>query len=468
MSLFLVYLLILVFPLDIWAVFTIGGRGVKLFWIVGLLLIFVFVVNVCLGRQRVKITLPGKAIIIFNIVALLSIVKLITVSASTLQWLDFLSEWLQLVLYTLLFFVITSLSWTRSHVITLLKLWVSVAVVLSLYGIYQIFARFLDLPLAYLPFANPSLDGGLFTRSGPPIGAFYRISSVFIEPAYFAGYLLSPLLFVAILWMLRKEYENLSGQNKIALLGALITLFVAFSFAFSMAVSAVLAGVIAVALFNKSLTIQITKCIAVAFLIIVALSFALKPVFKDNFAVAVFERTRAHFVSPPEPEKTTQPASPYAKTSVGNRTKRARAGLEVWKRSPIIGVGLNNFSYYFPEDVKGLIHNGVIQILAELGLLGLVAFGFVLGSVLLSIRKSLSRLSNFPEKVFIIAFYYILWARVFHFFIALNWIRNTIWMDISMAVLLLHWLHNQKGEANSKISVPSHQISETECQKCGE
>jgi O-antigen ligase len=87
-------------------------------------------------------------------------------------------------------------------------------------------------------------------------------------------------------------------------------------------------------------------------------------------------------------------------TAVQIRLELARSSLRMVAEDPLFGVGIGQFyerslHYISPEllaifpQPRENAHNNFLQILAELGVLGLLAFAAVLGGVLLSIRRAL-------------------------------------------------------------------------------
>jgi O-antigen ligase len=64
-------------------------------------------------------------------------------------------------------------------------------------------------------------------------------------------------------------------------------------------------------------------------------------------------------------------------------------GLRVFVAHPVLGVGLGQFINYDPTDRKGawnVTHNAVLQVAAELGIVGLVPFLFVVGRAVLAVK----------------------------------------------------------------------------------
>lgn len=67
-----------------------------------------------------------------------------------------------------------------------------------------------------------------------------------------------------------------------------------------------------------------------------------------------------------------------ADTSTQNRVGLIREAINVWFKHPVFGVGLNNFSAY--QDIGGLMyysHCNYVEMLADLGLVGLILYYFM-------------------------------------------------------------------------------------------
>lgn len=109
-----------------------------------------------------------------------------------------------------------------------------VAVLVSLYAIYQFFAREYQLPFAYLRLANPSLladrqMGGTYYTGG----VFYRTSSLFSEPSHLGMYL-ADVIFIVALPLLYSVSENVLFDSRRMNIGVLSVVTVAFMIAYSL------------------------------------------------------------------------------------------------------------------------------------------------------------------------------------------------------------------------------------------
>lgn len=102
----------------------------------------------------------------------------------------------------------------------------------------------------------------------------------------------------------------------------------------------------------------------------------------------------------------------FRDSSAGHRTVMAAAGLELFERNPVIGVGwrrsedpevigdpgLNGElrarfpatrNEFFPDVTPASVHNAYVQVMADLGAIGLGLFLFMLASVGLGVRRVL-------------------------------------------------------------------------------
>jgi len=439
LSLFLLlYLLLISLPFDIFPILSLGARGVKPIWFTGFFFVIVFLLHVFSGEQTIRKNTIGNFILAFNIIALFSLINL--VNGSKAQLMDFFTLWFRLPLFTLIFFAITSLNLTDIQIKKVLRFWIGIAFVLSIYAIYQVFARMFELPFAYISILNPSLRPHEFavTRGGA-FGSFIRPSSVFAEPSFFGNYLVSPLLLMGILWLYRKDIGNFLFQSTIANSIVFTTIVAGFLLTFAMGTYITLTLTILVAFFNKKLSKKILRFAVIILILLVIIGFALEPFLDVNFMEIVAIRALAHILEIANPIDFDL-QSPYAKNSVSIRLERAGTAFAVWLENPITGVGLNNFGYYYPSGVARRIHSGFIQSLVEMGIFGLLGFLAIFVITLTTIRRHIHRIAaNNPAKIILTAFYCIIWAKLFGLLMSQGWANEGFWIDLSVAVLVLYW-----------------------------
>ncbi|MFB6273381.1 MAG: O-antigen ligase family protein [Salinibacter sp.] len=430
-------------PFDIWALVTVADRGIKPIWAVGALFIAAVFVNLCSGRLKLKVSATGTALLIFNVIALLSLANLVNTSPSHL--VDFGSLWVQLAFVTLLFFTVTSLDLSEAQFRRVLQVWIGLAFVLSLYALYQVAARPLDLPLAYLPILNPSMGGGPITRGGAAFGPFVRPSSVFAEPSFFGSYLISPLFLTAMFWLYRERVGGFLFPHRLASWLVFVTIALAFLFTFSMGAYAAVGGAILIMLLNGRL---LPKLVTYGILLILGLAligWATELMVGTNFTRVAVVRGAALVSSLDNPTEGADIESPYARTgSLKKRFQRARAGLTVWAEQPLTGVGLNNFAHYYPDDVAPRLHTGLVQALAEMGVIGALGLGALFMAAFAQLRRGVQLANMRPyEWAVLISFYYSLWAFAIDILIARGWAFESFWFTLALAILALHWAIGQ-------------------------
>lgn len=89
-----------------------------------------------------------------------------------------------------------------------------------------------------------------------------------------------------------------------------------------------------------------------------------------------------------------------AQASAEGRTKGFLRGLELYKGSPILGIGPDNFRYSWPGMATGPnVHNVYGQVLSELGTAGVLSFGLLLWLLYRQNRRIVTRFQRLaPQK----------------------------------------------------------------------
>jgi len=120
-----------------------------------------------------------------------------------------------------------------------------------------------------------------------------------------------------------------------------------------------------------------------------------------------------------------------------------RSGIEVFKTSPIIGIGPDSYRKLCPEIVGDSAaarchthpHNFVIQILAETGVVGLCFYLLLVGSMITAcwhaVRRQNSDFLAIAGVVVPIAFFFPLQSNNDFFG---QWINIFMWTSIAMAM----------------------------------
>jgi O-antigen ligase len=279
---------------------------------------------------------------------------------------------------------------------SIMKFWVVLALILNIFAIYQIIARATDLPLAWIEFNNVSFARG--STEGPAdeirqlslhYGNFYRATSIFSEPSalgafnsYILAFLLVPFVF------------NLKHYIKSKTLIVTTMIFTALGTFFTFSLTAILGAFSIMGGFLIMRKIQhLTRflVILVSFFVIIILADSL---FAENMGISVVELFTKRI------EGILNISRGDDKMVVGEsfnvRRLSAKKALEVWKAYPILGIGAG-LSYKNKINDLEFSDFTVFSILAEYGIVGLIAF-LVFFTSLMMIAYRLARMKYDSKK----------------------------------------------------------------------
>ncbi|MCD6468891.1 MAG: O-antigen ligase family protein [Thermoplasmata archaeon] len=433
----LLYFLIVAMPFFSFPPFCVSTNATTVFridWAVGALLVLVFLGEVLLGKQKVKINRVGKAVLALNVIAILTLFDLFntgTFHSAFSSLYNFATLEFQLIFATLLFFAISNLDVSKGELKRILQVWVGTAFLISLYGIYQTFARNFGLPGGYI--------GGLTHGYGPSgFAGFIRPSAFFREASWFGNYLIAPIILTTLAVYYKKSHMLFQRNSRNIL--ALSVLITGFFLSFSLAAYAILDGIVTLSLLNRYLRGRTVKTALIFLVAIIGTSFLLQYSGID-FIHIVAERVKGVYYDIFQPSKAI--SSPAAKNSFNIRFARIIMGLRVWLDHPLLGVGLNNYSFY------GIEYGGVqfwttdsfwVQSLAEGGILFLGALVFVHVLALTQLKRYIRKAHGNDQFLYTTgtAFYYIIWAQVLSGFLTYSWISMFWWVNLSLACLVMY------------------------------
>lgn len=365
-------------------------------------------------------------VLLFNYAISLSIVNLF--DANRAQLVDFFSIALQFIFVSMVFFAISNLLLSDDQLLKAFKLWIAVAFVIALYGIYQAFARNMNLPFAYLPISNPSVaHGGMIGRV---VGGYTSVSSVFREPSWLGSYLIAPIILVGGTILFRL-HDGFFGKRAAWLI--LIALFTSLLLSLSLAgfVTLFVVGFL-VAMGAGVRRSKIFLLVIIVVLLIWGLNFLLSRSLNINFIEVLSSRIETENLS-----------SPVEGTSYRNRIKGLIGGLKAWLYHPILGVGLGQLKYY-PELAQSLYHrergwtnNAWVQVLVETGIIGFSALVALIFTVLGLVKQGYNQATNPKYRFLLWACYYILLADIINSIFTHTWHHPQRWFTLSIAALLL-------------------------------
>jgi hypothetical protein len=441
----LLKLYIVALPFYNFSLWNVGTRSVlRVDWLAAFILIAVFIALGVLGHVSIRRSPINKIVILYFFIAFMSMINLW--DASNAQYVDFASKFLQMILMIVVYFVISSIKLDDDALKQLLRLWFATAFIISLYGIYQLFARPLQLPLAELTLTNVSVAAEGAQTYRVSSNGFAQISSVFKEPGWLGTYLLSSVILFGVIILNKRDSQLLydsKAKNRlmwgVQLLALLLTGALGPILFLFLSLSALL-------LFGAIPRVRLTRYVVI-------LSIFLGLVF---FSLQAFEIEYWDFAQRRLLGLYDNIIDPYGSaeiTSFQNRQDRTLAAIQVWLERPVLGVGLNQVEYYNwryvqEEESTGFVNNGWASLLAELGFLGfMIVFIWVAAT---AFHLGLLARSAKPDHwwhVLLVGMMWLVLVEAADSVIAFNQINHPLrWFTLSFANLVIIEAQNRMSK----------------------
>ena len=345
------------------------------------LFVLVFGMRFLSSRGRISCPLLAPVLILVYVATLTNLLTFLF-AGREFHFGDAMTTWLQLALSSIFFISFCHLRLTEPQIRSLLRWWIVVAVAIAAYGIYQAFARNLDLPLAYLQITNPSLSPRTVGRVWA--GTYESASSVFVEPSHLGAYLVGPLIFTTVLIVHGVDERILFRRTGNLFVASVIWCGILASM--SVGAFATLGIVMFIALFSFE---RVRKSFGKRFFVITTLTLALL-----GFLGSTTGIESAVIALPGVLEFNNVPGRTGSLTT---RIGHAWVALKVWWDHPLLGVGLDQLQYYSwkyprvwfdygvlrnPNHVIISSHNIWVQSLTDMGIMGLLALALLWGKAL--------------------------------------------------------------------------------------
>ena len=333
------------------------------FMLVASLLFAMFMISILKRRVRLDVPHAYLPLLLFWYANQLSLVGLLWKGGGIGQVLQFILTDIHLTVYVLFVYMLLKLSdWPRLRF--LLRTYYYLGLVAAIVAIFQ----YVHVDFGWFPWMSTYLfDSGFYRQMG------FRASSVFGEPSWAARYYIH--------WIaLSLAFYSHSRKKRY------IWFLLLFSLVFYMAAS--LAGYTVLLVFGAIFCwMQIRRRVVsvprwtktvlfLAGIILVCTSLLLIIFRGDIFLPSLIKSSIERFL-----------AVLQGSQGVEVRLDSIVAGLKVWASSPLFGVGLGNLRFYvaqFYTDPQTFLRSylgadsAYSQVLAELGLLGLLAFALFL------------------------------------------------------------------------------------------
>lgn len=430
-----------------------AGYGVTLLDFALLYFYFIFFKRMLWDGEEIKfaITPPLVLFLILFAVVLLSGITPIIEGRSDwiIQYFKTISHFYFLAGFALLSAVypIKMIEWKG-----VIRLWLIIALILNIFGLYQILARAADLPLAWIDLTNVSLARGEAESMTSSIkqlslhyGNFYRATSIFSEPSalgafntYILGFLLIPFVY---------KYKPFFS-NKTFIISTLI--FTALGTFFTFSLTAILGAFLVIVSFLFFQKMQHLFRYIVISLSIIAVIIVADNLFSKNMGISVVELFTKRI------EGILNVASGDDKMVIGEsfnvRKISAEKALEIWEHYPILGIGAGLTYKNKINDLK-FSDFTVFSVLAEFGIIGLIVFiAYFLALLLISYRmarlKYDSNIFNSDEKLMLrIPFIIMIVLFIINFISGNVFVLINNWgpAAIVMSIINMYYLRQHKN-----------------------
>lgn len=473
----LLMFLIVSFPFSGFVPFSVGSVGIKYSWLGGALLTAYGFIRIASNR-RIRWNISVLFIGLWVVWALFT--GVVPVSTGEIAYIrEYLFGAVRLVFFFTLVVALMNIDIGKETLIHVFQLTVIVALFVSIYAVYQFFARQYGLPFGYLQLSNPSLvtshqvGGTYYTK-----GVFARVSSTFAEPSWLGTYLVD-ILFLLGVPLVRQTDESLLFDDRRINLAIFAVCMLGFVLAYSLGAYAVFGVVFLLFLVTEKNiidTFHVAAPATVLFLLFDILTEAgritvviiRRVLVLFGHLIPDFERSQpSPDSSEPQSNTTTSQKyssnttsadssphssaeggpTPLARSSLDARLQRIESGIEVWTHHPIVGVGLNNYQFYSEHGSNyvgtdfGWTFN-YFQTLAEQGIVGLV---LLLTAIVYPIQKLLLVSQSYFDQddadrgTILRVFFYILVAdAIAAFFVnQIYFVRFWFYIGLGLAALMI-------------------------------
>ncbi|MBD3182581.1 hypothetical protein GF312_09835 [Candidatus Poribacteria bacterium] len=459
--------LVISIPLGSTMSIEIGFRIIPAYLLL-LLLIFIMVVTKDFWYTKSPMDL---SVFIFLAVCALSLVQSVRIPpprlnlAETMRyrgmWFRSVIQFMLLFFFSLVYFFTVHLcSKNRKRLDILIKTYLTLAIILSIYGLYQIIAVYFRLP--FRDITNTLNTGG--RGYGNPLAntsfKYFRVYSVFMEPLGFGHYLLSVIPLVLPFAVITRDYIDLNNRKWISAKKLMIFIAIFFvcmfftrsrgalvSFVFTLMLILVLlrrknfvrfAGY----MFASLIVVMIFYLLAIRFLgvnanILKMLRFGniVEAFDIENFNMAMEAGIKGY-------------RSEFGKLISSQRfIVNFYLIPQMFSRYPILGVGLGNFPLHASAILRSRMLYSPVGIwgnmLAETGIIGLGAFCWMVFTYYRIMIKTLGKVRDTYWEPYIIGFTACFTGFIFHYFFWGARLMIPDWLFIGMSMALVNSINMQ-------------------------
>jgi O-antigen ligase len=376
--------------------------------ILAVILIFIATIRIIPKIRTIKIGEIGKAILLVTLIYGVSIIGVFEVYQN---FTEYLKSMINILLFTMLYFAFKNSVNKKQTLLKILKVWIIVSLLVALYAIYQLFGYFMNF--------LPLISGTEIIK----YGEIPRVSSVFKETVPFVQYLVYPIIFFTVLLTEKQTFPFKTLKRNVL---ALIILLTSFVLTFSMTALLYL-SIFALLLFMSQRTTSKGSLRKFLFIVSIGVTF---------FVVVIYTDYGQLFQSRISLIKNLADGSTVA------RIHTASIAWEEFLKHPIFGIGAGNFVSYtaiglFPGEVHYSIYYCdvlIAQIMAEMGIVGVITIFFFFGTMIKGLRKVIS-LNNANDLNLHISrgLYFMVLTYIISTLVVSGWLEFWVWFNFSVA-----------------------------------
>jgi len=407
-SVYIVGVYVASFPLfQLWAVYGI----IRPDWVIGGLILLVSL-YLFAARGLKKLNKIDYSVLAFIGVCTLSSLSLF--NEPYIAWDQFCTIYVQLTFQTAVFFSIVNLRLSIYDITKVMNIWYVIAVVVSVYAIYQIPARMFGLPYDNILYSEVLGPGLSETKEF----ARMRANSIFEEPDDLGGYLIPPLIW-GVISINSDRYDVLSLQSMFYKVLTLLIISAALLFTFSQASYFVVAAIIITSFMVYTPIIPYAGILKVLVSIFLFITFVLS-FMSVEYIAWFYNRLLA----------TLQLRVSEA-GSLGVRLESWANIIETWKQNPLLGTGVGVYESSTVARRIG-VNTMMGKLLASTGMFGFLVF-LLLGYQ--SIRYMYILSSRYVSIVGVIAaaFIFMVIAEFIRGVGASSYLSPRIWLLLALA-----------------------------------
>lgn len=389
-----IYLFAFSFFMEMYQLFGVGSTGFTFSDAITLSMFFYFIKYIIWDGKEIKIAKNPAILFLFSFYAITFISGFAPIFRGSQGEISQFLKSTAHYHFSLLFLTINILFNNKNETWdNFIKIWLVLSIFINAFGIYQIIARGLGLPFAWLEINNYAyLSRGMYDtlEEVPQISLrfenFFRATSIFSEPSALAAFNAIILIFLIIPYVQNhKPFLKSKFLTITALIFSILGIFLAFSLT---GLSSLGMIILAIIVFEKFKNLGLFVKVFFVMLIFLVLADQVVASYAGISVLELFYKRVDGVIN----YMMTSQLSAVEGESFSGRSDNVLAMFNIFRYNPLIGTGMG-LTYASPYSEGYLFADiTIMAVLAETGIIGFFAyFGFFVILVFLSIKFLINR-----------------------------------------------------------------------------